>query len=137
MDSFSLYPGILAACLQEISSQVRPAILGDGVSLWNVHGVHLSTFEGDRLPTIAGNSALLHLSRPCWMDSRFGRTDFEVDFQKAGWLTIAAAGFVLCSWYFVLGTLFLVLCAWYFVAHRELPNTKHEFKEHYKALSNN
>jgi hypothetical protein len=57
------------------------------------------------------------------MDSRFGRTDFEVDFQKAGWLTIAAAGFVLC--------------AWYFVAHRELPNTKHEFKEQYKALSNN
>ena len=96
VDPSSLYPGILAACLQAISAQVRPSVLGDGVSIWNVHSVHLSTFEGDRLPTIAGNSALLHLSRPCWMDSRFGRTDFEVDFQKAGWLTIAAADLSLC-----------------------------------------
>ena len=38
---------ILAARLQKVSTEIRPAILGHGLSVWNVHGLHVPTRKRD------------------------------------------------------------------------------------------
>src|SRR5204863_367544 len=87
VDSFTVHTWLLEACLQEISSELRPAVLGHGLSLWYVHSLYVPTIEGDQLPVVTCHTTLLHLSGACRLVHSFARSHLLIGCEEA-WLMV-------------------------------------------------
>ena len=82
MDSATVDTRFLASRLQTISAHLRPAVLGNGVSVGHVHCLHVPTLERNRLRAAADHPESLHLPGAARLARRVRRIVPELVFQN-------------------------------------------------------
>ena len=97
MDSHALYSGHVEVCLQEISTEVRPLILGSDLPSGHVYRLYIPDGTGDGAGVSAGDSTLFCIHSAVGLAGRLLRAGLQACVSPARFLKQARTPETLSS----------------------------------------